>query len=117
MLKNSKGSTLVPVPNDPLTAKKCEYIFIIAAAAFPSGVSVDAVMFEDEQAFLCDLRCHTVYLGNFDIGVRHTDLYDAMHEKALEFFPGFEVCATPKKPEEPTEQEGMSDGTDNTFSA
>lgn len=116
MLKNPNGSTFVAVPHDPLTAKKCELVFVIAAAAFPIGVSVSAMMFENEDAFFNDQKTHVVHLGEYDIDVRRPDLFSLMHEKALEFFPGFEVCAAPKKPE-PVIEEGMIDGTDNTVSA
>lgn len=116
MLKNPEGSTFVAAPNDPVTAKKCEFVFIIASAAFPSGVHLSVVMFEDEKAFFDGRQSHTAILGEYDIDVRRTDLYDVMHEKALEYFPGFEVCAAPKKPE-PVIEEGMIDGTDNTVSA
>lgn len=110
MLKNPNGSTFVEVPHDPVTAKKCEFIFIIAYAAFPSGISIDAMMFENEEAFFSDTKVHIVHLDNFDIDVRSTDLYDVMHEKALGYFPGFEVCQTPKPPEPATDvlQEGLS---------
>jgi hypothetical protein len=100
MLKNPNGSQFVPVPRDPLTAKKCELVFVLASASFPYGVSVSVMMFENEQAFFDNRQSHTAHLGKYEINVRRPDLFTLMHEVALEFFPGFEVCAAPEKPEE-----------------
>jgi hypothetical protein len=100
MLRNPNGSVFVPVPHDPLTAKKCELVFVIAAAAFPYGVSVSVMMFENAEAFFDNRQSHTAHLGQYEIDVRRPDLFTLMHDVALEFFPGFEVCAAPAKPEE-----------------
>jgi hypothetical protein len=96
MLKNPKGSVFVTVPHDPLTAKKCELVFVLASAAFPSGVTVSVMMFENEQAFFDNRESHTANLGHYEIDVRRPDLFNVLHEIALEFFPGFEVCSPPK---------------------
>lgn len=50
MLRNKNGSTFVPVPHQPTTANKCEYVFLTGYAAYPSGVTLGAFLFEDEAA-------------------------------------------------------------------
>ena len=100
MLRNKNGSTFVPVPHQPTTANKCEYVFLTGYAAYPSGVTLGAFLFEDEAAFHEQRPCNSLTLGTFDVSIKDEDIYGAMHKVGTEFFPDFEVCSPPQRPKE-----------------
>lgn len=114
MLRNTKGSTFVELPNDRTTAKKCEYIFLTAHTLFPSGVSVEATMYENEEAYLNGFQVCAIGLGNYEIDIRNVDFYEMLHNEGLKFFPDFEICKSPKREEiPPIETELSSDAFDS----
>lgn len=101
MLRITKGSIFLEIPNGRTTAKKCEYIFLTAHTLFPSGVSVEATMYENEEAYLNGFQVCAMGLGNYEIDIRNVDFYQMLHNEGLKFFPDFEICKSPKREEIP----------------
>lgn len=101
MLRNTKGSAFVEMPNDKTTAKKCEYVFLTAHTSQPSGVVIEAIMYENEESFLNGWQVCSVHLGTYEMDIRNVDFYQMLHNEGLKFFPDFEICKSPKREEIP----------------
>lgn len=98
MLLNPSPSTPTAVPNHPGTFKQFTYVLLNPSSHAPGVVSIAAILYKDEDAFLAGQVCGDAYLGTIQFDIDTAGLLTACETYAITLFPGFISVNPPTAP-------------------
>lgn len=98
MLLNPNPTAWTSIPNNPSSALKFKYVFLVGICNAVNKVTVTGQMYIDDQYFFDSSSLGSIQFGDIDFNINDAGLLTTMEDFAITMLPGFTSCNVPVPP-------------------